>query len=204
MKVLLLFLVVGVALACESHQDCKICQECDAKGKCINVTPMTDPNHDCPIVCGVQLVCGSDPHCVINEAPTCECDWKSGLCVDEEEKSGDEETVIDVIIEEDEEPHKNKKVLHPFGVAFLAIAGMAMLGLFGVFLTTLRRISDPPAEKKETGILPKEISQARRKRKERTSRTGPFRSGALMTEVPLTQDEEILFVSARCGTDSDE
>mgnify|MGYP003387048495 FL=1 len=46
----------------------------------MQVDPYTDPLDHCNTHCDVDMVCGDDPYCVHQYAPTCVCDWGSGVC----------------------------------------------------------------------------------------------------------------------------
>lgn len=157
-------------LNCKTSEDCGVCQECGEHGVCTNVAPMTDPRGDCSIMCGVQLVCGAEPHCVLNNRPTCECDWSSGLCVEndspdiplddaeltitleEGEEEIDETTVIDVVIDEKEDTEeddyyqntKNTWGLHSVGVAMLMVGALTiMLGVVFLFVKLIVMMNKP-------------------------------------------------------------
>lgn len=62
--------------------NCPICHILNSKGDCVQIPKYTDPNNDCPIYCGVKMVCGELPHCIFSTVPSCDCDWNTGICED--------------------------------------------------------------------------------------------------------------------------
>lgn len=73
-------LLYGTARACTTEMDCTACHEC-IRGVCVPVEEGTDPVDECPVLCDVKLVCGKKQVCVYKNAPTCNCNWISGLCM---------------------------------------------------------------------------------------------------------------------------
>ncbi len=77
-----LCLLYGTVDACTSEMDCTACHEC-IRGVCVPVEEGTDPIGECPMLCDVKLVCSRKQVCVYQVAPTCNCNWISGLCMTE-------------------------------------------------------------------------------------------------------------------------
>ena len=73
-------LLYGTVRACTTEMDCTACHEC-IRGVCVPVEEGTDPVDECPVLCDVKLVCGKKQVCVYKNAPTCNCNWISGLCM---------------------------------------------------------------------------------------------------------------------------
>lgn len=89
MRFLFFFLVLiqifKTVYSCSQQSECGQCHYCDTTvQKCIQVTPNTDPYGDCKIKCGVTMVCGTEPYCIYQTLPQCDCDWITGLCKNEE------------------------------------------------------------------------------------------------------------------------
>jgi len=152
---------------------------------------MTDPLDHCPMICGVHLVCGTEPHCVLNKKPDCECDWARGVCIENEDVEDElvitmddrDDSVIDVTIQDadgdeedkvvvnEEDHYEHAKVrwgLHSVGVAALMSAAvLTMLGVVVMFVklvVTLNRPAKAPKfllDDSESGSSSEERAKSR-------------------------------------------
>lgn len=210
------FLVAYASATCTLHEDCGICHTCD-EGVCVSVQPLTDPNQDCPTFCGMKMVCGNDPHCVLNGAPECECDWSTSECIvdstDETERMlpeiGEDDDVIIIGIEEDDEDEREVVKFagdvtwkHAFAGVLLTIVSLSLVTTTVLVARLIYRMTDDGNSRettREISLLPDSIKNARTSRllgkQKRTRRHKPRDSG-MMSEVSLHGDD-VLYVQAR-------
>lgn len=76
-----IYILVARANACTTEMDCLACHQC-VEGTCQPVEAGTDPIGECPMLCGVKLVCGKKQVCVYQHPPTCVCNWLTGGCME--------------------------------------------------------------------------------------------------------------------------
>lgn len=81
---------VAPSAAEERLADCPPCHfySKEGGGRCIPVPEGSDPYNDCGggdlaprLFCGVEKVCGKNAVCQLRAQPSCDCNFKSGVCV---------------------------------------------------------------------------------------------------------------------------